>query len=76
MLFKNESKCIFRGVKSLVSSKTNKPFSLVTVADTSTYETWEFFPEDVNEWNALKENQEVKIALKSNGNFTSVVLQK
>ena len=76
MLFKNESKCIFRGVRNLVSSKNGKPFSLVTVSDTSTYETCQFFPEDVNEWNTLKENQEVKIALKSDGNFTSVVLQK
>lgn len=76
MLFKNESKCIFRGVKSLVSKNEKKPFNLVSVSDTSTYETCDFFPEDVNEWNALKENQEVKIALKSNGNFTSVVLQK
>ena len=76
MLFKNESKCIFRGVKELVSSKNGKPFSLVSVSDTSTYETCEFFPEDANEWKALKENQEIRIALKSNGHYTSVVLQK
>lgn len=76
MEFKNESKCLFRGMKSLVSSKNGKPFNLVKIADTSTYETCDFFPEVPEDWQSLKENQEIKVSLISNGSYTSLRLLK
>lgn len=74
MVFKNPNECIFRGMRELVSKKNGKPFTLVTIADPVSYETIDFFPDNAEDFRNLKPGQKVKIALTSNGSYTSLIL--
>lgn len=73
MQFVRENDLVFVKCVELISSKTGKPFHLVTVADPATYENVEMFPSKAEDWQTIKPGTKVKAYVEISSRSTSLV---
>ena len=73
MVFESKKELVFVKLREYASSKTGKPFSIVTLADSDTFENCELFVRNKSDWDMLKAGQKVKCGLEVDGAYTSVI---
>ena len=73
MVFESKKDLVFVKLREYMSSKSGKPFFIVTLADSETFENCELFVRDKSDWDMLKPGQKVKCGLDVDGKYNSVV---